>query len=151
MKRILLALLLLPATAFAQDLSGYQRLGEALSGAGRQEAYERGMYDALEREVLIQQIRAAQADERIRDYEATSKDVLTHWWVAYGLNANEAEQVASTFRLTEEQPAINLRAEREGFAETVRAGIRAYDDHRYLLANQLLIAAERIYPPDAKP
>lgn len=138
---ILLALAASPA-ASAQD--GYKRagaaLGQAIFGSG-QEAYDR----EYERRILLEGARqdAIRARQQADAAELQVKAIqrLQSIWAQLGLPDDEAQSVASSFVWDAQMEAIRQRAARDGYQATMDAGIRAYRDYQYPLANQLVLAA----------
>ena len=147
MKRIFLLFILLaaPMAVLSQDgYEGFREAGKALFGGNQDEAYRQGIERALRREIAGQQLIAAQQDAEISKIETTARARIAKFWVFTGLSGEEAASVSSEFRLQSRQISINARAQRDGIEKTLVRALRAYSDYDYLLANQLLIAAERI-------
>lgn len=138
---ILVALAAAPAAA-AQE--SYRRagaaLGEAIFGSS-QDAYDR----EYERRILLEGARqdAIRARQQADAAELQVKAVqrLQSIWSQLGLPNDEARSVASSFVWDAQMEAIRQRAARDGYQATMDAGIKAYRDYQYPLANQLLLAA----------
>lgn len=150
MTRIILimaiALLASPEAISQNRNDGWGQLGEAIFGSKQREkeAYERGVRQALAREQLMADAIQARQDAEIVRIENAARERLTKFWAASGLSEQEASSIASEFRIEIKQISISARAQREGIEKTLVKAFRAYENYDYLLANQLLIAAERI-------
>lgn len=149
----LLGLLLLSSGAHAQASDGWRALGEMLGGrkAQDQRAYQEGYREGVELEAAKWE--AIRARQQADDAELQLSIILAleKAWRSFGLGAEEARAVALTFEFTTDQVALNARALRDGSTATREAAIAAYRDYRYLLANQLLLAAANVpaaSPPD---
>jgi len=139
---LILLALAAPSVAWAQD--GYRRAGAALGQAifgSSQEAYDR----EYERRILLEGARqdAIRARQEADAAELQVKAVqrLQSIWMQLGLPDEEARSVASAFTWDAQMEAIRQRAGREGYEATMDAGIKAYRDYQYPLANQLVLAA----------
>lgn len=147
MKSIFLfaTLLTLPTAVLSQEgYDGFKRAGEAFSGNSQNEAYRQGAEQALRREIAIQQAIEARQNADLSKIETEARERITKFWLLIGLPEKEATGVSSEFRLQSQQIPINERAQRDGFEKTIIRALKAYSDYDYLLANQLLVAADRI-------
>jgi hypothetical protein len=138
---ILVALVAAP-TASAQE--SYRRAGSALGEAifgSSQDAYDR----EYERRILLEGARqdAIRARQQADAAELQVKAIqrLQSIWSQLGLPDDEARSVASSFVWDAQMEAIRQRAARDGYQATMDAGIKAYRDYQYPLANQLVLAA----------
>jgi hypothetical protein len=141
------AALTIPAFGFAQNNNdGWNQLGAALAGSKERErnAYNEGARQAVERENAISNAMQARAQAEIIRMENSARERLKTFWMSTGLTEQEAISVASEFRIEEKQISINIRAQRDGIEKTLVRALRAYENYDYLLANQMLIGAERI-------
>ncbi|MBX3713262.1 MAG: hypothetical protein KF800_14980 [Lysobacter sp.] len=144
---MLLVALSTPISGLAQnEYDGARRLGEAIFGAEerKRHAYNEGLRQAAERENAISNAMEARARAEIIRMENAARERLKTFWMSTGLTEQEAISVASEFRIEEKQISINIRAQRDGIEKTLVRALRAYENYDYLLANQMLIGAERI-------
>lgn len=152
MKAILAGLLLAAVTAPCSAQSGsdgWRALGEMLAGkVGTEGAYEEAYQQRMETEAAYwSAVRAKQeADAAEREAAAVVQrremiNELARIWAEAGLPADEAAAVAETFDYTPELDALVARGERDGSAKLFTAAWQAYREYRFLLANQLVVAA----------
>ena len=132
----------------AQQRAGFgRRLGDALTGTNRQDAYLEGLQRRQELELRRAEMDALQAAEELRRAEesnrrsdAAIRSKLAEYWTMAGYAPDEARSIASAFQWTETQEAIIANVRTKGIisaSEDARAALDRYD---YLLANQLLVA-----------
>ena len=139
--------LAIPTSASAQNSNdGWRQLGDALFGSKDKErdAYNRGVKEAIERENIMLDAMEARRNAEIIQIENAARERLKKFWISSGLTEQEAISVASEFRIQNKQISIHARAQRDGIEKTLVRVFRAYEGYDYLLANQLLIAAESI-------
>lgn len=132
---------------FAQNnYDGWRQLGEALFGSEEKEkdAYEKCVKQALERENSMLDAMEARGNLEIIQIENAAREQLKKFWISSGLTELEAISISSEFRIQNRQISINARAQRDGIEKTLVMAFRAYESYDYILANQLLVAAERI-------
>lgn len=139
-----LILVALAAASPAGAQESYRRAGAALGDAifgSSQDAYDR----EYERRILLEGARqdAIRARQQADAAELQVKAIqrLQSIWSQLGLPDDEARSVASSFVWDAQMEAIRQRAARDGYQATMDAGIRAYQDYQYPLANQLVLAA----------
>lgn len=125
-----------PVWAQSRAYQDGQALGETLTRRAQ------GGYDqAMQVEASRQGALRARQDADLSDLNLKAFSRLHSIWLQLGLPDDEARSVAATFQWDAQMNAIRQRAARDGYAATMDAGLKAYRDYQYPLANQLLLAA----------
>lgn len=126
----------------AQD--GWSHAGAAIGGAhhSRQDAYNRGVIQGAQTAYLIESAKSARMQADILESQQKWRSLLASAWLAGGLDSDEAGAVASVYRVTNEQGAINIRVQHRGADGAVQDAWNAYRSYNYQLANQLLVGVQ---------
>ncbi len=148
---LILVVLAVSPSASAQEV--YRRagatLGEAIFGRS-QERYDREYERRIQLESALQGAILARQQADAAELHRKAVHTLHSIWAQLGLPDDEARSVASSFEWDAQMDAIRQRAARDGYKATMDAGIRAYREYQYPLANQLVLAAY-LLPAEANP